>query len=85
MQTPGRLLDHLGNEGLAARMGNLKCLVLDEADNLLDQGMRRELENIFKLLPNPATFPRQNLLFSATISDEVKKVSAPVFISENNR
>jgi ATP-dependent RNA helicase MSS116 len=54
-----------------------ETLVLDEADRLLDQGFRRELEKIIKALPNPRNVPRQTLLFSATIPNEVHTVSPP--------
>jgi ATP-dependent RNA helicase MSS116, mitochondrial len=51
IKTPGRLLDHLENRNLASKFGNLRCLVLDEADRLLDQGFRQDLEKIARFLP----------------------------------
>ncbi|KAG9054606.1 hypothetical protein FS842_004674 [Serendipita sp. 407] len=80
--TPGRLLDHLQNGNLAERMGNLRCLVLDEADRLLDQGFRRELEKIANFLPDKSS--RQTLLFSATISEEVKNIANVYMQSERH-
>ncbi|KAG8851087.1 hypothetical protein FRB91_008483 [Serendipita sp. 411] len=80
--TPGRLLDHLQNGNLAERMGNLRCLVLDEADRLLDQGFRRELEKIASFLPDKSS--RQTLLFSATISEEVKNIANVYMQSERH-
>lgn len=49
--------------------------MLDEADRLLDQGFRRELVKIIDALPKPTQVPRQTLLFSATIPNEVHTVS----------
>lgn len=76
--TPGRLIDHLENGGLTPYFSNLKTLVLDEADRLLDQGFMRDLEKIFARLPSRANVPRQAMLFSATMSADIKKVSRVV-------
>ncbi|KAH7620280.1 putative DEAD-box ATP-dependent RNA helicase 26 [Nannochloris sp. 'desiccata'] len=70
--TPGRLIDHLENtNGLVRRFGNLRGLVLDEADQLLEMGFRPAIEKILKFLP--AT--RQTLLFSATMPQSVQSVA----------
>lgn len=74
-RTPGRMIDHLENGNLKAKLANVKCLILDEADRLLEQGFRRELTNIIGCLPNRAQRPRQTLLFSATIPAQVHQVS----------
>ncbi|KAF8321629.1 DEAD-domain-containing protein [Clavulina sp. PMI_390] len=74
--TPGRLIDHLENYGLAERFRTLQCLVLDEADRLLDQGFEPELQRILKMLPNRQTTPRQTLFFSATMPPKVQKLAA---------
>jgi ATP-dependent RNA helicase RhlE len=67
--TPGRLLDlHRQN---AVHFNEVKTLVLDEADRMLDLGFARELDNILKLLPKK----RQTLLFSATFSDPIRALS----------
>ena len=59
--TPGRLLDHLQNTaGFVYR--NLACLVIDEADRILEIGFEEEMRQIVKLLPKD----RQTMLFSAT-------------------
>lgn len=59
--TPGRLLDHLQNtSGLVYR--NLACLVIDEADRILEIGFEEEMRQIIKILPKE----RQTMLFSAT-------------------
>lgn len=75
--TPGRLADHLQNHGLQPKLAGLKSLILDEADRLLDQGFLNELEKIFGFLPSRKQVPRQAMLFSATMSREVKQVRGP--------
>ena len=72
--TPGRLLDHLQNSDLANRMANLDCLILDEADQLLDMGFRPDVERILRLL-QPSANKRQTLLFLATIPDQVSEMA----------
>ncbi|MBI1288415.1 MAG: DEAD/DEAH box helicase [Flavobacteriales bacterium] len=67
--TPGRLLDLHGQNLL--RLDNVEMLVLDEADRMLDMGFQRDLNRIIHLLPAK----RQNLLFSATFSKEIKKLA----------
>ena len=68
--TPGRLLDHAqqGTVDLSA----VQILVLDEADRMLDMGFIRDIRRVLKLLPAR----RQNLLFSATFSDEIRALAA---------
>ena len=67
--TPGRLLDHhqQGNVDLS----KVEILVLDEADRMLDMGFVHDIKRILALLPKK----RQNLLFSATFSDEIKALA----------
>src|SRR5690554_1061447 len=67
--TPGRLLD-LENQGVLS-LSKIEILVLDEADRMLDMGFLRDIKKILALLP----FRRQNLLFSATFSKEIKKLA----------
>ncbi len=62
--TPGRILDHLQRRTL--RLSNVKFLVLDEVDQMLDMGFHHDVEAIIKQCP----IERQTMLFSATISDE---------------
>ncbi|TMW60560.1 hypothetical protein Poli38472_000602 [Pythium oligandrum] len=74
--TPGRLLDHIGQDtgSINKKLGNAKVLVLDEADRLLDMGFRQEIMKILRCLPEE----RQTLLFSATLpasTEELKKVA----------
>ncbi|MGC2048905.1 MAG: DEAD/DEAH box helicase [Gallionella sp.] len=67
--TPGRLLDHVGQKTLDLSV--VEILVLDEADRMLDMGFIRDIKKILALLPKH----RQNLLFSATFSDEIKNLA----------
>ena len=67
--TPGRLLDHI--EMKSVQLNQVQMLVLDEADRMLDMGFMPDLKRILALLPKA----RQNLMFSATFSNEIKKLS----------
>lgn len=67
--TPGRLLD-LQNQGLLS-LAKVEILVLDEADRMLDMGFLRDIKKILSLMPPR----RQNLLFSATFSKEIKNLA----------
>lgn len=67
--TPGRLLD-LHDQKLL-KLNSVEVLVLDEADRMLDMGFQRDLNRIIDILPPK----RQNLLFSATFSKEIKKLA----------
>ncbi|KAJ6538489.1 P-loop containing nucleoside triphosphate hydrolase protein [Mycena vulgaris] len=80
--TPGRLNDHLENTpGFAHLFNDLKVIVYDEADRLLDQGFRRELDKILTYLPDKTKVKRQALLFSATVSEEIKIVAKSALAS----
>ena len=68
--TPGRLLD-LVNQG-KADLSKIEFFVLDEADRMLDMGFIHDIRKVLKLLPKK----RQNLLFSATFSNEIKKLAS---------
>jgi len=82
--TPGRLMDlHQQN---AVKFSQVEVLVLDEADRMLDMGFIRDIRKILNLLPKN----RQNLLFSATFSDDIRNlakglVKSPVEISVSPR
>ncbi len=67
--TPGRLLD-LHSQG-HVRLGEVEFFVLDEADRMLDMGFLRDIERVMKVLPEK----RQNLMFSATFSREIKRLA----------
>ncbi len=67
--TPGRLLDHIGQRTID--LSRVEILVLDEADRMLDMGFIRDIRKILAILPPK----RQNLLFSATFSDEIRRLA----------
>lgn len=67
--TPGRLLDHVESRNLM--LNQVQMLILDEADRMLDMGFMPDLLRILALLPKQ----RQTLLFSATFSDNIKKLA----------
>jgi len=67
--TPGRLLDHIGRK--TVDLSKVEFLILDEADRMLDMGFIHDIKKILALLPKK----RQNLLFSATFSDDIKRLA----------
>jgi superfamily II DNA/RNA helicase len=67
--TPGRLLDHVRNK--TANLSRVEILVLDEADRMLDMGFLPDIKRILQQIPSQ----RQNLLFSATFSDDIRKLA----------
>lgn len=67
--TPGRLLDHAQQKTLD--LSRVEILVLDEADRMLDMGFIRDIRRVLALLPSK----RQNLLFSATFSEEIRRLA----------
>lgn len=69
--TPGRLLDHAGQG--TVDLSQVEILVLDEADRMLDMGFIHDVKRVLALLPD--TEKRQNLLFSATFSKEIKQLA----------
>ena len=82
--TPGRLLDHAGQR--TVDLSQVEILVLDEADRMLDMGFIHDIRKVIALLPTQ----RQNLLFSATYSDDIRKLAdrlldAPVEIEVARR
>ncbi len=84
--TPGRLLDHAGQK--TVDLSQVEILVLDEADRMLDMGFIHDIRKIFALLPESSA--RQNLLFSATFSNEIKQLAdrllnSPVLIEVARR
>ena len=66
--TPGRLIDLVAKN--AVKLSSISTLVLDEADKMLNLGFKEEVDHILTLLPRK----RQNLLFSATLSDDLSSV-----------
>lgn len=82
--TPGRLLDHMQQKTIDLRQ--VEFLVLDEADRMLDMGFIRDIRKVLQVLPAK----RQNLLFSATFSDDIRRLAsdllnAPVEIEAAQR
>jgi ATP-dependent RNA helicase RhlE len=73
--TPGRLLDHVSQRTID--LSRVEILVLDEADRLLDMGFIRDIRRIIDLLPAK----RQNLLFSATFSDDVRSLASGILVA----
>ena len=67
--TPGRLLDH--HQQNTIDLKNIEILVLDEADRMLDMGFIHDIKKVLAILPSK----RQNLLFSATFSDDIKALA----------
>ena len=67
--TPGRLLDHVHQR--TVNLGQVEILVLDEADRMLDMGFMPDIKRIIALLPAN----RQNLMFSATFPDDIKRLA----------
>ena len=67
--TPGRLLDLVNQKAL--NLSKIDCFILDEADRMLDMGFIHDIKKVLKLLPAK----RQNLLFSATFSNEIKALA----------
>jgi ATP-dependent RNA helicase RhlE len=70
--TPGRLLDHARQK--TVNLSGVEILVLDEADRMLDMGFIHDIRRVLALLPAK----RQNLLFSATFSDDIRKLSGTI-------
>jgi len=82
--TPGRLLDHVGQKTID--LSKVDFLILDEADRMLDMGFINDIKKVLAVLPKQ----RQNLLFSATFSNEIKKLTdsllnSPVLIEVARR
>jgi ATP-dependent RNA helicase DeaD len=82
--TPGRLLDHCSRKSIS--LAAVRIAVLDEADRMLDMGFAPDVERILRQCPKD----RQTLLFSATVPDWVKRISArymrdPQTVSVNTR
>lgn len=69
--TPGRLIDHL--EQKTIRLTEVKILVLDEADRMLDMGFAPQLKRILQHVPPPSE--RQTMLFSATMPDQIVRIA----------
>lgn len=67
--TPGRVMDHMERNTL--KLGNVKMMILDEADEMLDMGFREDIESILADMPEE----RQTILFSATMSKPILQIT----------
>ena len=67
--TPGRMLDHINRR--TTRLDNVSCVVLDEADRMLEMGFREDIDTILQSVPQK----RQTVLFSATLPDGIKRIA----------
>ncbi len=67
--TPGRMIDHINRR--TTRLNQVSCLVLDEADCMLDMGFREDIESILKTTPPK----KQTIMFSATIPAQIKQIA----------
>ena len=67
--TPGRVMDHMERNTL--KLGNVKMMILDEADEMLDMGFREDIESILEDMPEE----RQTILFSATMSKPIMQIT----------
>ena len=77
--TPGRLLDLYQQKSV--KFDDVEILILDEADRMLDMGFIRDIRKIMALLPRR----RQNLMFSATFSDDIRKLAKTICHNPVNR
>lgn len=73
--TPGRLLDLIGQH--VVKLNQVETLILDEADRMLDMGFIRDIRKIISFLPKK----RQNLLFSATFSADIRKLTTGLLVN----
>jgi ATP-dependent RNA helicase MSS116 len=71
--TPGRLKDYLTEEETRAKLANIRTVILDEADTMLEQGFLQDVKHILRLLP-PKSSGWQGMCFSATVPDKIKDV-----------
>ncbi|KAL2176467.1 P-loop containing nucleoside triphosphate hydrolase protein [Thermothelomyces heterothallicus CBS 202.75] len=81
--TPGRLLDYLGEEAARQKLAKIRCVVLDEADRMLDAGFAPALKQILEKIPPKAQLGWQGMCFSATVPPEIKKM-LPMVLSKDH-
>ncbi|KAK4138380.1 DEAD-domain-containing protein [Trichocladium antarcticum] len=72
--TPGRLNDYLSDQAPRDKLNKVRCVVLDEADRMLDDGFMPELMRILSQIPSKAEGKWQGMCFSATMPPEINKV-----------
>lgn len=71
--TPGRLIDYLSEAGPREKLSEIRCLVLDEADRMLDAGFSNDIQKILKQIPSKQDAKWQGMCFSATMPEEIHK------------
>lgn len=76
--TPGRIMDHMRRKTL--KLGNVKMVVLDEADEMLNMGFEEDIETILKDVPNQ----RQTVLFSATMNKRIMQIAKKYLVKPVN-
>ncbi|KAK4221528.1 putative ATP-dependent RNA helicase MSS116 mitochondrial precursor [Podospora fimiseda] len=81
--TPGRLLDYFSEEAPRAKLNNIRCLVLDEADRMLDAGFSRDIQKILNSIPSKKTANWQGMCFSATMPKEIHQF-LPLVLNKNH-
>ncbi|KAK4164327.1 putative ATP-dependent RNA helicase MSS116 mitochondrial precursor [Cladorrhinum sp. PSN259] len=81
--TPGRLLDYLTDEQARAKFNDIRCLVLDEADRMLDAGFSQDIQKILRQIPSKEAARWQGMCFSATMPAEIHKF-LPLVLHKNH-
>ena len=81
--TPGRLMDYLTEDAARRKLSQIRCVVLDEADRMLDAGFAPALRQILQQIPSKAQAGWQGMCFSATIPPEIKKM-LPMVLAANH-
>ena len=76
--TPGRLNDYLNESDVRARFDQIKTLVLDEADRMLDSGFLPDIHKVLRALPSKRSGQWQGMCFSATLPPKVRDVLSSV-------
>ncbi|KAL1840466.1 hypothetical protein VTJ49DRAFT_463 [Mycothermus thermophilus] len=81
--TPGRLIDYLGEPAARDKLTKIRCLVLDEADRMLDAGFAPALRQILEQIPPKAQAGWQGMCFSATVPPEIQRM-LPMVLSKDH-
>jgi len=83
--TPGRLIDYLSEDAARQKLSKVRCVVLDEADRMLDAGFAPDLRRILEQLPPKAQAGWQGMCFSATVPPEIQKMLPMVLTKDHVR
>ncbi|KAK4173099.1 putative ATP-dependent RNA helicase MSS116 mitochondrial precursor [Triangularia setosa] len=81
--TPGRLIDYLSEEETRHKLSKLRCVVLDEADRMLDQGFAPSIKRILQQIPKKQVAGWQGMCFSATVPNEIQQF-LPLVLNKNH-